>query len=401
MIELIQNNLSFFIFIILLTIFLIIKRKNLAVSGPFPFLYILMYRTTWGLDKMTKWSEKHPKLFLNLAYLSAFIGIIGIFASFIFMFWQLGFIVDHQLTQGGGLVLPLKTDSGLDGAVPVFYIPFLYWIIALFILAVVHEFAHGVISERFKVKVKSSGFAFMGILAPIFPAAFVEPDEKELNKKPWWQKVAVMGAGSTSNFIFGILFFFVWIGVAGPLIDNTMEVGDISFNSVMNQSGLFGQIESGKIISLDGEYDNENIIDNLKTLKPNQTINLEIESEENTKNYTFQTFKHEQIEDKGMIGISGLDFGLRNQEGYSWLGDFPLGFERALFWIWFLNIAIGIMNLLPLWITDGGQIAKIVFHKYLGEKKGLLLYSIVSWGSLIMIILTMWPALLYKLLGLF
>jgi len=401
MIEFINNNLAFVLFVLFLSIFLYIKRKNLAVSGAFPLFYMLMYKTTWGLDKMTKWSNKHKKLFLYLAYLSTFIGIVGMFASFIFMIWQLGFILDNGLTQGGGLVLPLKTDSGLDGAVPVFYVPFLYWIIALFILAIVHEFAHGVISERFKVKVKSSGFAFMGLLAPILPAAFVEPDEKQLNKKPWWQKIAVMGAGSTSNFIFGFLFLGIWLTLAAPLIDNTMEVDDIVFQNVMNQSELYGQINSGKIISLNGETNNELILNNLKLLKPNEQITLEIENENQTiKNFSIKTFENLENAEKGMVGISGLKMNLRNKENFKWLGNFPIGFERSLFWIWFLNLAIGIMNLLPLGITDGGQVAKTLFPHFLGKKIGLRIYRSLSWICLILIIFTMYPSLLHYVINL-
>jgi membrane-associated protease RseP (regulator of RpoE activity) len=400
MIEFIQTNLSFVIFIVLLSLFLYVKRKNLAISGPFPFMYMMMYKTTWGLKQMTSWSNKHPRLFLYLAYLSAFVGIVGMFASFIFMFWQLGFIVDNGITQGGGLVLPIQTENGLDSAVPVFYVPFMYWIIALFILAIVHEFAHGVISERFKVKIKSSGFAFLGFIVPLMPAAFVEPDEKELNKKPWWQKVAVMGAGSTSNFLFGFLFLAIWIFVSAPLIDNTMELDKIQFSEVMNQSGLYGQIEAGKIISFNGEYDTAQIFNNFGNLSINETVTLEIQDSNTniTQNYTFQTFEHEYYK-KGMLGISALETPLVNKEGYNWLGSFPSEFERAIFWIWFLNIAIGIMNLLPIWITDGGQVSSTIFKKFCGKVWGNRIYHTLSWIVLILIFFTMKPQFLFSLLG--
>ncbi len=400
MIEFIQANLAFVIFVLLLTIFLYIKRKNVVISGPFPFLYMMLYKTTWGLKQMTNWSHKHPRLFLNFAYLSVFIGIVGMFASFIFMFWQLGLMVDMGLTSGGGVVLPIQTEGGLDSAIPVFYVPFMYWIIALFVLVVVHEFAHGVVSERFNVKIKSSGFAFGGIILPIMPAAFVEPDEKQLNKKPWWQKVAVMGAGSTSNFIFGFLFLLVSLFIANPLIDNTMELDKIEFGEVMNESGLKGQIEAGKIISFNGEYDTTQIFKDFTTLGINETVTAEIENTQTgeIKNYTFQTFKHEYYE-KGMLGISALDTPLVNKEGYKWLGSFPEEFQMVIFWIWFLNIAIGIMNLLPIWITDGGQVSKTMFSKWCGKIWGNRIYHTLSWIVLILIFFTMKPQFLYAVMG--
>ena len=74
-------------------------------------------------------------------------------------------------SSGVGLVLPFKAKG-------VFYVPFFYWIISIFVIAVVHEFSHGLIARANNIKVKSSGFAFLALLVPIIPAAFVEPDEK-------------------------------------------------------------------------------------------------------------------------------------------------------------------------------------------------------------------------------
>jgi len=400
--EFIQNNMSFVIFTLALTLFLIIKRKNLQLSGPFPFLYMLMFRTSLGLKKMDRWSKKHPKVFLYLAYLSAFIGVVGVIASFIFMFWQLGFIVENEMTSGGGLVLPIKTENGLDSAVPVFYVPFWYWIIALFILATVHEFAHGVIGERFGVKIKSSGFAFLGILAPIMPAAFVEPDEKSLKSKPRWQQIAVFGAGSTSNFLFGFLFLALAVFVTAPFVDKTMTIGEISFSDVDNKSGLVDYgITSGSIISFNGEYDKLEILGDVRNLSVNETIFLEVLSNGEANTYEIQTFENPTFKGKGMIGISGLSTSYGNKAGYEFLGKSPLYAQELLTYIWFLNIAIGFMNLLPLWITDGGQIARSLLEKYFGKKSGFKVYNFISFISLIIIIFTLYPSLLFKLLGLF
>ena len=256
MIEFISNNAVFVIFVMLLTLFLFVKRKNLNMVGAFPILYMMLYRTKLGLNKMDKWSRKYPRIFLYLAYLSIFVGVVGVVFMFFFMFWGLWFIVENEITAGGGLVLPIQTEKGLDGAIPIFFVPFWYWIIAILVIVSVHEFAHGVIAKRFNIGIKSSGFAFLGILAPIAPAAFVEPDEKQMDKKPRWQKIAVLGAGPTSNFIFGFLFLLVWIFAAVPLVDSTMDAKSITFQSTMNGSSLYEDgVTSGEIVSLNGEED--------------------------------------------------------------------------------------------------------------------------------------------------
>jgi len=392
----IANNSAFFMFVLFLSLFLYFKRKNLVISGSFPFLYMMMYKTSIGLDKMKKWSKSHSNVFLYLSYLSIFIGIVGMIAMFFFMFWQLGFIIDNHITSGGGLVLPLKTESGLEGAVPIIYVPFWYWIIALFVLVIVHEFAHGVIAERFNVKIKSSGFAFLGILAPILPAAFVEPDEKQLSKKPRWQQIAVFGAGSTSNFIFGAIFLLISLFVAAPFLSTTMQVDSITFSQVMNESDLknYG-VESGELLSVNNITNKEEIMVFLQTLDVNEQLNLTLNQSGIVNTYEISTFENPQIKDKAMIGISGIKQKTSNAPGYEWLGNFPLEFHTLLFYIWFLNIAIGMMNLLPIWITDGGQIAKSILTKYFKEKIALNVYNFISFLSLIIIIFTIWPFLLF------
>jgi len=402
MFEFIILNKEFFLFVLFLSIFLFWKRKNVEVSGSFPFLYMIMYRTKLGLGKMDRWSKNHPRVFLYLSYLSIFIGIVGTIVMFFFMFWQLGFIVDNNITQGGGLVLPIQTENGLDSAVPVFYVPFWYWLIALFILVIVHEFAHGVIAERFNIRIKSSGFAFLGILAPIMPAAFVEPDDKQLKKKPRWQQIAVFGAGSTSNFIFGFIFIGLWLLVAGPILNSTMEIDKISFSNVLNDSDLKNyNLSSGEILAFNNNYDKKSFISGIYNLTVNQNINLTINSSNGkVQTYNINTYENPNFKNKSMIGISGLKFEYKNKVGYEFLGNTPMQFEKLLFYIWFLNIAIGMMNLLPLWITDGGQICKSICSKYFKKKKANRIYNMISIVSLIMIIFTVWPSLMFKLLGL-
>lgn len=398
MLEFISNNYSFIFFIGFLSIFLFLKKKNLQIQGSFPILYMMLYKTTLGLDKMDKWSKKHPKTFLYLAYLSIFVGIVGTVLMTVFMIWQLGFIVENNIQSGGGLVLPIKTEAGIDGALPIFYVPFWYWIIALFVLAIVHEFAHGVIAERFKVKIKSSGFAFLGIFAPIVPAAFVEPDEKSLAKKPWWQRVAVFGAGSTSNFLFGLLFMGIWLGSLF-FINATMQANSITFNGVMNESSLKNyNVTSGQILELNGKTNVDDMRLLLANLSVNEKINLTINSSGIINTYEIKTFANPTNKDKGMIGIKGVDFNVENKDGFKFLGTSPFHAERLLFYIWFLNIAIGMMNLLPLWITDGGQIARTLLERKFSKKVSSKLFNYLSFFCLILIILTIWPNLLFGLL---
>src|SRR3990167_4033784 len=226
------------LFVIALAIFVYIKRKNMETKQVIPyFIYFSMYKTKLVLSLMDSISKKYRKIVMSLGYFGILVGFIGmaiICYALINNLYTL--FTEPEATSGVGLVLPFKGKG-------IFYVPFFYWIISIFVIAVVHEFSHGLIARAHNIKVKSSGFAFLGIgfrlvgLAaiiislfvkasnnldfnfsvnylnyakpefwiiigsifliisfiksvsglggiPIIPAAFVEPDEKELRKRP-------------------------------------------------------------------------------------------------------------------------------------------------------------------------------------------------------------------------
>lgn len=433
--DLITNNAEFFIFILLMTLILFFKRKNLDLQGNFPYFYVLLYKTKLGLDKMGSWSKKYPRTYLYLAYLSIFIGIFGMIASFIFMGWQLNFIYENNLDQGAALILPIQTEDGKIGGIPNIAPPFFFWLISLFILVIVHEFAHGVIGKRFNVKIKSSGLAFFGtsiigiliivlnfslekllaldigflslmalgtifIFVPVVPGAFVEPDLKDIKKKPWWQQIAIFGAGSTSNFIFGTLFLIMLLVIANPLVSKTTQQGDIYFVSVSNQSDLKSyDLESGKIVGINSEFDNTLILEKLKNLTVGEELILTLDINGTVSDYVINTFENPEIEDKGMVGISMQSSLEINEDNYV-IGYIVVSFGQLLSWLILFNFGIGIFNLLPLGITDGGQILNVLLQKH-NKKTAKLWYTLISFITLGIIILSIWPQLLFSIISFF
>ena len=94
---------------------------------------------------------------------------------------------------------------GMESFFPPFY--FTYFLLALLVVAVVHEFSHGVYMNIFKIKIKSTGFAFLG---PIL-GAFVEEDKKEFVKKKNKEQMTVLAAGVFANVLFGLIFFGILV----------------------------------------------------------------------------------------------------------------------------------------------------------------------------------------------
>lgn len=93
---------------------------------------------------------------------------------------------------------------------PPFY--FIYWILIIAIVAIVHEFSHGIFAAYNKVKIKKTGFGFFPFFLPIFLAAFVELDEKIMATKEKIKQMAILSAGAFANVITGVLFFLILWG---------------------------------------------------------------------------------------------------------------------------------------------------------------------------------------------
>ena len=402
MIDFVMMNLEFFIFVLLLSIFLIIKRKNLEVQGFIPIFYFMLYKTKWGINLMDKWAREYPRLFKGLARYSYFVGVWGLIIGILILVWSLYIVIDNEhISTGGGLVLPIETEGDpMEAAVPVFYVPFWYWIAAIFILVVVHEFAHGVIARRFKVPIKSSGFAFLGILLPIIPAAFVEPDEKKMSSKSCYEQISILGAGSASNFLFGGLFLLFFLTVTFPFFQNTMEVDDLYFSSVDNRSSLYDEgIESGRIISFEGEESSEKFVHKTSNLEVNKTYNLGVVDQDGEeRNINITTLAHNMDSQRGAIGIGGIEYKNVPKEGYEWLGSFPEYLNMFFLYLWLLNIGIGLMNLLPLWITDGGRILYILLNRWMSEDNAAMYTTLISFATLLLVIVVIWPDLIYPLI---
>ncbi|MBU4493578.1 MAG: site-2 protease family protein, partial [Nanoarchaeota archaeon] len=170
-----------------------------------------MYKTKLGLKSMDRMAKKHPKFLKYLAYAGIVIGFLGMVAMCVILIQNFYSLVTKPAAVSGlMMVLPFEAEG-------IFYVPFFYWIISIFLLILVHEFSHGVIASLYKIKVKSSGLGFLNIFIPVIPLAFVELDEKELRKRPKMQQLSVFAAGSFSNIIFAFVVLALIVFVITPV----------------------------------------------------------------------------------------------------------------------------------------------------------------------------------------
>ncbi len=191
------------IFCILSAIFLYKKRHNLKREGLF-----FLYKTKFGLKFMDNFSKKFSKQLRVISYISITFGYLAMLAMVALLIDNIIILIKMPIITNAPPIMPIipyAPQIFKVSALPNFY--FIHWIIILAIMAITHEFAHGIFSRHINVKVKSSGFGFLGLL----PLAFVEPDEKALAKKKKKDQLAMLSAGSFSNFVFFILFAIIFI----------------------------------------------------------------------------------------------------------------------------------------------------------------------------------------------
>ncbi len=379
------------IFVLLIYLFYRKNKSKFEVQGKILFLY----RTKLGLNLMDKFA-KLPKKILNMFSIASIItGFLGMIAMFyIIVKGTFKFVSDPALNQP--VLAPVLPGVAIPG-LPT--LSFFHWIIAIFIVATIHEFSHGFIARFFDVKIKSSGFLFFG---PIF-GAFVEPDEEQMKKKSRFIQLSIFSAGPFSNIVTGFLILLISILLIGKPVSSMLEYTGVEVVSVDEKypAALVGIKPGEKIISID--KNKISTIDDfskiLNSTKPNETINLET----TVKNYSLKLVQNPENSKKGFLGIRVTSSKTEiKQEAISKYGSF---LPNALFWIaklfswlWIISLGIGLFNLLPLGPVDGGRMFLTTLSFFVkDEKKARFIWMSIGFFILSLILINLWP-LIKKLL---
>lgn len=243
-------DLTFLVlFTLLVGLFLYKHRSNLKRQG---ILYL--YRTNWGLKIIEKTSTKFSKILKPLQYVIVACG----YALMAVMVYLLVILV--KLYTSNSVVretkippilplVPYLPDLFKVDFLPPFY--FTYWILIIAVVAIVHEFAHGIFARLNGIKVHATGFGFLGP----FLAAFVEPDDKQMQKSPKFVQLAILAAGTFANILMTILFglimwlFFVAAFAPTGVVFNSYATAPVNISQITSVNGV--PIGSDGILGID------------------------------------------------------------------------------------------------------------------------------------------------------
>ena len=231
------------LFLIWIFFFLYRRKQHLKKEG-----ILTLYKTQLGVKFIEYIGNKYRKTLNVLQYVSIFVGfILMISILFLLGLTLYTYLKFPQITDTvkAPPILPLipyfPTIFGLEAFFPQIY--FIYWIIAIFIVAVVHEMSHGIFAKFHGVRIKSTGFAFMTWF-PLLFGAFVEQDDKQMLKKGKLAQMSILSAGVFANIITaGIFFIILWFlfllafSPAGIYIQG-YPFGDIQINEIKTINGI-------------------------------------------------------------------------------------------------------------------------------------------------------------------
>ena len=342
--------IAFVIIWVLVSIF----HERLSTHGVEMNFPVIMWRTQRlrGLiSRISNFSPTFWRWYMN-------VGIVVAFGAMIFITWTLVSTLPTVFdTPSVSIIIP-----GVEMPGSSIYIPFVYGLIALATVLVVHEFSHGIQSVGEKISIKSIGL----LLFAIIPGAFVEPDEDELKNAKRSSRLRVYAAGSIANITLAaiamILMSLVAMGIPAYFDESGIEI-----DRIVTDSPSDGILKEGMIIeSIDNvKIDNaDSYTKIIGSFKPGD--NVTVQTDQGT--YHVVLGKNPNNESIGFFGIqANKHFEMVNDS----LGPIPwILFELLeLFqWVAMLNLGIGMFNLLPLKPLDGGYMLEILLSYKMSEE---------------------------------
>ncbi len=280
------------------------------------------------------------------------------------------------------------------------FLPILNGWIAIVSAIVVHEGAHGVIAASRGFKVKSSGLLFFFVI-PV--GAFVDVDERQIEKAKAKDSLKVMAAGVGANIALATLCLVgILVITSGltPIIDGVYILEIVEGKPAENAGLLVGDV----FVKVDdipvADYEDLDAI--LEDKSPGDIVHVTVARGKMWKEEFYTPVNLSEFEGRAILGVTVSEIltekRLRLYQELTldslykyWLPPalapglvpfsealntfyvHPFGenwhiIANILFWLWFVNSNVAILNALPIYPLDGGRVFKIASKSILGKR---------------------------------
>jgi membrane-associated protease RseP (regulator of RpoE activity) len=280
------------------------------------------------------------------------------------------------------------------------YLPVFYGLFGIFCAFAIHEGAHGVAARSLGLKVKSSGLLFL-LFVPI--GAFVDVDEEELKKASGKVSSRVLASGVGGNIVLGVVCLISVLLIVGgltPVVDG-VYVGNVSEGMPAEASGL---LPGDVLVSVDGMLisTTDDLTELLDSKSLGDLVEVTVARGDVWQDRYSTVINLTVVENRTVMGVGVGDLATEQRlksyltftplslvlymlppavvPGFvpfsdmlssfyqSWLGAQWAVYANVLFWIWFVNVNVGVFNALPIYPLDGGRIFKIALKKIIRRK---------------------------------
>ena len=358
-----QNSI---IYVLIAWVIIVVSAKGLKLEryGVEIKAYSLVYKNKQVQSVLTKIlgrTKRGIRVFADVSVIAGFI-MMG------FAFWFLSdniakFIYIPEEANELTVLIPGVTLTSSASIT--------YFLLSIPIVLVVHEGAHGIVAALEKIKIKTGGFA---IFIAMF-AGFVEPDEEEFNKAKKISKLRVIGAGATANVIFAFalgailltnpLFALV---MPEPLLSTFYELPQgVLVLSIIEGSGAeqAGMLANDIITSINGIQILSPV--DFPSLNPGDTAQVSVLRDGEILDFSVNITPAPEDPERGLIGIM-RDNSLAYKPVFNFIEWGDPSVSMFLLWLWMISFFIGIINMLPLPILDGGKFIHTIIDQRISEK---------------------------------
>ena len=365
------DNAIIYVLIAWVVIFGVAKGLKLEKYGftikPYSLTY-KNYKVQDALIRVLGRTRRGIRVFADVSVIAGFL-MMGFAFWFLFSNITNFFVQPTEFAELTVLIPGVTLTSGSA---------IMYFLLSIPIVLVVHEGAHGIVGVMEKIGIKTGGFA---IFIAMF-AGFVEPDEEQFSKAKKISRLRLIGAGPTSNVIFAfalgaILFtnpMFAMV-VPEPFLSSFYEEAEdgVLVLSLIDGGGAQqAGIQENDVIIKINDVNIASAIDLQKNpLEPGEMVDVTILRDGSEVVFPVTIMASPDDPERGLIGIMRNDQPPKPIYNFiDWGLDTPMGFQFSMFllWLWMISFFIGIINMLPLPILDGGKFIHTIIDGKISEK---------------------------------
>ncbi len=251
---------------------------------------------------------------------------------------------------------------------------FPYILIAIALLLIPHEAAHGIASVLDRVPIKSSGV----FLAVFLPGGFVEIDEEDLAKRSARTKLRVFAAGSSTNVATWFLVLLLSLALFQPNPSGVLVTGLVDGGAAKAQGlpqwSIITQLNSTQV---NGIIDLSHY---LVRLKPGALVQVHLSD---GRVISITTKADTTNSSRAVLGIMPFNYLPLRVPILSPQSTFYL--SNIFQWNLIILLGVGIVNMLPLYPFDGDRYFDTLLSRIglKNTKRARTVASLVSLGLLL------------------